>query len=33
VAQTPTFFVNGKRLNRGATLEDFEKAFAPFLKS
>jgi protein-disulfide isomerase len=33
VAQTPTFFVNGKRLNRGATLEDFEKAFEPFLKS
>ena len=32
VVQTPTFFVNGKRLERGATLEDFEKAFAPILK-
>jgi protein-disulfide isomerase len=28
VTVTPTFFVNGKRLERGATLEDFEKAFA-----
>jgi protein-disulfide isomerase len=33
VVQTPTFFVNGRRLNRGATLEDFEKVFEPILKS
>ena len=31
VTVTPTFFVNGLRLERGATLEDFEKAFAPIL--
>ena len=28
VTVTPTFFVNGQRLERGATFEDFEKAFA-----
>jgi protein-disulfide isomerase len=32
VTVTPTFFVNGLRLERGATLEDFEKVFAPLLK-
>jgi protein-disulfide isomerase len=32
VDATPTFFVNGKRL-AGVGLEDFEKAFAPILKS
>ena len=32
VTVTPTFFVNGQRLERGATFEDFEKAFAPILK-
>jgi protein-disulfide isomerase len=32
VTVTPTFFVNGQRLERGATFEDFEKAFAPLLK-
>jgi protein-disulfide isomerase len=32
VDATPTFFVNGKRLS-GVSLEDFEKAFAPILKS
>ena len=32
VTVTPTFFVNGRRLERGATFEDFEKAFAPILK-
>jgi protein-disulfide isomerase len=32
VKGTPTFFVNGKRLD-GVSLEDFEKAFAPILKS
>jgi protein-disulfide isomerase len=32
VTVTPTFFVNGQRLDRGATFEDFEKAFAPLLK-
>jgi protein-disulfide isomerase len=33
VNSTPTFFINGKRLAGGGTLEDFEKAFAPILKS
>lgn len=28
VTVTPTFFVNGQRLERGSTFEDFEKAFA-----
>jgi len=32
VNATPTFFINGKRL-AGVELEDFEKAFAPILKS
>ena len=32
VNATPTFFVNGKKL-AGVGLEDFEKAFAPILKS
>jgi protein-disulfide isomerase len=32
VNATPTFFINGKRL-AGVGLEDFEKAFAPILKS
>jgi protein-disulfide isomerase len=32
VSATPTFFINGKKL-AGAALEDFEKAFAPILKS
>ena len=32
VSSTPTFFINGKKL-AGASLEDFEKAFAPILKS
>ena len=32
VSSTPTFFVNGKKLN-GIALEDFEKAFDPILKS
>jgi protein-disulfide isomerase len=32
VNSTPTFFINGKRLV-GGLLEDFEKAFAPHLKS
>jgi protein-disulfide isomerase len=32
VNSTPTFFVNGKKLN-GIALEDFEKAFSPILKS
>jgi protein-disulfide isomerase len=32
VNATPTFFVNGKKLN-GVALEDFEKAFEPILKS
>ena len=32
VKATPTFFINGKKLD-GVTLEDFEKAFAPILKN
>jgi len=32
VNATPTFFVNGKKLN-GVDLADFEKAFEPILKS
>jgi protein-disulfide isomerase len=32
VSSTPTFFINGKKL-AGGSLEDFEKAFAPILKS
>jgi len=32
VSATPTFFVNGKKLN-GVGLADFEKAFEPILKS
>jgi protein-disulfide isomerase len=32
VNATPTFFVNGKKLN-GVALADFEKAFEPILKS
>jgi protein-disulfide isomerase len=32
VTATPTFFVNGKKLN-GVGLADFEKAFEPILKS
>ena len=33
VNSTPTFFVNGKKLNGGGTLDEFEKAFEPILKS
>jgi len=32
VNQTPTFFINGRKLE-GGTIEDFEKALAPLLKS
>lgn len=32
VSSTPTFFINGKRL-QGGTLADFEKALEPLLKS
>jgi protein-disulfide isomerase len=32
VDATPSFFVNGKRLE-GVSIEDFDKAFAPILKS
>jgi protein-disulfide isomerase len=31
VVQTPTFFINGKKLD-GASLEDFDKALAPLIK-
>jgi protein-disulfide isomerase len=33
VNSTPTFFVNGKRLDTAPTLEEFDKVFAPILKS
>jgi protein-disulfide isomerase len=33
VNSTPTFFVNGKKLDAGPTLEEFDKVFAPILKS
>jgi protein-disulfide isomerase len=32
VSSTPTFFINGKRFD-GGTVEDFEKALAPLVKS
>jgi protein-disulfide isomerase len=32
VSSTPTFFINGKKL-AGGSFEDFEKAFAPILRS
>jgi protein-disulfide isomerase len=33
VNSTPTFFINGKKLGGGGTLDDFDKAFSPILKS
>jgi protein-disulfide isomerase len=33
VNSTPTFFINGKRLTASPTLEEFDKVFAPILKS
>ena len=33
VNATPTFFINGKKMNAAATLEEFDKAFTPMLKS
>ncbi len=33
VNATPTFFINGKKLDAAPTLEEFDKAFAPILKS
>lgn len=33
VDATPSFFINGKRFTGSPVLEEFEKAFAPFLKS
>ena len=33
VNSTPTFFVNGKRLNGALSIEEMEAAFAPYLKS
>ena len=33
VNSTPTFFINGKKMTGGPTLEEFDKAFAPILKS
>jgi protein-disulfide isomerase len=33
VSATPTFFINGKKMNAGATLDEFDKAFSSILKS
>ncbi len=33
VNSTPTFFINGKRLQGGSTMADFDKALEPLLKS
>jgi protein-disulfide isomerase len=33
VGSTPTFFINGKKMTGAPTIEEFEKAFAPLLKS
>lgn len=33
VSSTPTFFINGKRLQGGSTMADFDKALEPLLKS
>jgi protein-disulfide isomerase len=33
ISSTPTFFINGKKLNAGPTVEEFDKAFASLLKS
>ena len=33
VSSTPTFFINGKRLQEAPTVEAFDKALAPLLKS
>ena len=33
VNATPTFFINGKKLNAGPTLDEFDKAFGSLLKS
>ena len=33
VNATPTFFINGKKLNGGPTLDEFDKAFGSLLKS
>jgi protein-disulfide isomerase len=33
VNSTPTFFINGKKLSGSQSIEDFEKAIAPLLKS
>jgi protein-disulfide isomerase len=33
VNSTPTFFINGKKFGGSITIDDFEKAIAPFIKS
>ena len=33
VSSTPTFFINGKRLQDAPTLESFDKVLAPLLKA
>jgi protein-disulfide isomerase len=33
VSSTPTFFINGKKLTEGPTVEAFDKAFEPLLKA
>ena len=33
VNSTPTFFINGKKMSGGPTLDEFDKAFGSILKS
>ena len=33
VNSTPTFFINGKKFSGSLTIDDMDKAIAPFLKS
>ena len=33
VESTPTFFVNGERLSGALSVEEFDKAIQPYLKS
>jgi protein-disulfide isomerase len=33
VSSTPTFFINGKKMTAAPTMEEFDKALAPILKS
>jgi protein-disulfide isomerase len=33
VNSTPTFFINGKKMTSGPSVEEFDKAFGAILKS